>query len=132
MKRRVNTDTLLALQVEHDDFYSGQYWCVLTFHGENVSYTQDRRQGAVQSCHRSHSPMCQRKPHSQKPVLLFFPLVNSEREKKGRREGGTKEERRETERKGWCKQQQSTRKCLLNVKDFCLILRKCSVLSVAA
>lgn len=85
------------LQVERDCVYTGQYWCVLIIHGENASYTQDRRQGAVQSCHRSQSPTCQRKPYTQKPVLLFFlPLWWILRgEKKGRREG---ERRKKEER----------------------------------
>lgn len=69
---------------------------VLIIPGEKAGYTQGRRQGVVQSCHRSHSPTCQRKPHPQKPVLLFFSLVNSERKK--RQEGGGNEGRKKRDR----------------------------------
>lgn len=56
--------------------------------------------------------------------------------KTGRLEGrdGGREERRKGGREGGITEKtiKITHKCLSNVKDFCLILFKCSVLSVAS
>lgn len=122
-----HTNTSVS-RVECDYFYPGQYWCVLIIHGRAwaTRSTEGRELSGAVTAPTVQEP---KERHPPKPVLLAF---SGEFWEEKRQEGRGKEGRMKRDRGRGCKQQQSTRKCLLNVKNFCLILRKCSMLSVAA